>query len=79
MASSNMRALWEARADQELENLSVKPNLSNQRKLSNNEEQHRPRLGSNRRTYSATNRVKKSLESEKLNTDIMALDSILLR
>ena len=80
MASSNMRALWEARADQALANMDLKPNISpNQRKHSNVEpsaEPCRPRLGSNRRTNSARklngvrNQSKESVES---------LDDILLR
>ena len=80
MASSNMRALWEARADQALANMDLKPNIShNERKHSNVEpsaELHRPRLGSNRRTISA----RRLNGMRKPSTEFVeSLDDILLR
>ena len=81
MASSNMRALWEARADQALANTDLKKNniCPNQRKHSNVEpsaEPHRPRLGSNRRTISA----RKLNEMRKQSTESgESLDDILVR
>ena len=80
MASSNMRALWEARADQALANMDLKPNIShNERKHSNVEpsaEPHRPRLGSNRRTISD----RRLNGMRKPSTEFVeSLDDILLR
>ena len=84
MASSNMRALWEARADQALANMDLKPNISpNERKYSNVEpsaEQHRPRLGSNRRTISANRKLNgMSKQSKESVESADSLDDILLR
>ena len=66
MASSNMRALWEARAEQDV--------AKNTRKQSSTEQpdiQHRPRLASNRRIRKPSKGA--SLES------VGSLDDILLR
>ena len=84
MASSNMRALWEARANQALANMDLKPNIShNERKHSNVEpsaEPHRPRLGSNRRTISANRKLNGMRKQSKESAEsVESLDDILLR
>jgi hypothetical protein len=76
-----MRALWEARADQALANMDLKPNISpNQRKHSNVEpsaEPNRPRLGSNRRTISANRKLNGMSKQSK--DSVESLDDILLK
>ena len=77
MASSNIRALWEARADQALADMDLKSNISsNQRKLGDIKppvELHRLRLGSHSFSSKQKGRKKQSTES----TD--SLDDIMLR
>ena len=74
----------QARADQALANMDLKPNISpNQRKHSDGDpsaEPHRPRLGSNRRTISANRKLNGMRKQSKDSVEsVESLDDILLR
>eukprot|EP00092_Neocalanus_flemingeri_P014688 GFUD01015850.1.p1 GENE.GFUD01015850.1~~GFUD01015850.1.p1 ORF type:complete len:453 (+),score=133.99 GFUD01015850.1:69-1427(+) len=80
MDSSNVRALWEARTNPELANLTLKPkNLRNERKHSDvgpaNDKQ-KLRIGSSRKTNAKS--VDKLSGFGKFSTDMQDLDDILL-